>query len=548
MVLHSKKKRKPVMSRFIGALSRGGVEGVTANGALSHATSGSKILDYFAKAGTYSNRSQEDVDADMEAIFSEDADLAFRVVFYNRIVTRKCNGFVEETSLQKGQGRRDEFIRCVNWLARSQFAGKLYSNLWLIPEIGCWKDLFYFSPVTNLKVELDQDAVFSLLIAGMNNEKYRGLIAKYLPAIKSKSKVKNERHGVLNYFAKGLCARLGWKERDYRKFKSSPENCAHLWQRQMCSKEWNNINFGQIPGKALAKFSQLIDKYGLTQNYLKWLSKQPVAKFTGYPFELYQAVNQNPGNIVVTRTADAQFEGLIAKVKADTPSDLLKKGVLCALDTSGSMGMLVQGKTRAIDVCVGLGIYFASLIEGHFHNNVVMFDDRSKFLQLKGTFTQKVSQIPANAMGIANFQSVINEIVRVRKSNPSIPVEEFPKVLLVVSDMQFNPSGSYYSSNSDMTKHEKAVQKLKAVGLDMSFIWWNVNGSYGKDSTSTINDNGTTLISGFDPSVINMILDGEKKDVNGEVVVNEVTGEVEKLNPYEQMLKVLDQEILNVIV
>ena len=40
-------------------------------------------------------------------------------------------------------------------------------------------------------------------------------------------------------------------------------------------------------------------------------------------------------------------------------------------------------------------------------------------------------------MGSTNFQSVVDEIVRIRKSNPNIPLEDYPSTLLVVSDMQF---------------------------------------------------------------------------------------------------------------
>ena len=52
-----------------------------------------------------------------------------------------------------------------------------------------------------------------------------------------------------------------------------------------------------------------------------------------------------------------------------------------------------------------------------------------------------MKQIPRNAMGGTNFLSVIKRIVEIRKNNPSIPLEDYPQTLLVVSDMQFNPTG-----------------------------------------------------------------------------------------------------------
>ena len=45
--------------------------------------------------------------------------------------------------------------------------------------------------------------------------------------------------------------RLGWTEREYRKFKSDPANTAHEFQRQMCADQWDEIEFDRIPGRAL---------------------------------------------------------------------------------------------------------------------------------------------------------------------------------------------------------------------------------------------------------------------------------------------------------
>jgi hypothetical protein len=174
------------------------------------------------------------------------------------------------------------------------------------------------------------------------------------------------------------------------------------------------------------------------------------------------------------------------------------------------------------------------LIEGEFKDNVIMFDSTSRIKKLSGKFTDKWDQVPQNAMGFTNFQSVIDGIVRVRKHNPQIPVEDYPGVLLVVSDMQFNPTGN------DNTNYEEAMRKLAAVGLPkMTIIWWCVN-AYGKDVPSKMDDAGTVLISGMDGSVVSLILEGES-----EKVVDKETGEQRKLNPLEMMKIALDQEILN---
>lgn len=421
-------------------------------------------------------------------------------------------------------------------------------NLWLVPLVGCWHDLWYDSPSTKVFNYPDTQVVYQLIQQGLQSQVHRGLIAKYLPKIRSASKVQSDRHRRLNAFAKGLCQFMGWSERTYRKFKSNPENTAHLFQRQMCSNMWKHIDFNKVPGRALLKGMNAFDSH-CGAKLESWLLSKADVNFTGYPYELLKSYEADKTNKSKKLLVNAQFENLL-KLGKDGVSEQLRSGVWCALDTSGSMTTIIDGKKlSAYDVCVSLGIYFSSFIEGEFKDNVIMFDSTSRTLKLTGKFTDKVDQIPANSMGSTNFQSVIDEIVRVRKQNPNVPVSEYPQTLLVVSDMQFNPAESQYAfvngryivlpGVSEKTNYETAMAKLQAVGLPkINIIWWNVS-NYGKDVPNKMNDEGVTLLSGFDPSVISLVLGGEVTEVvNGEVVTRKAT-------PLEQMDKALDQEILS---
>lgn len=544
------------MNSVLRAMNKGGA--TTWNGAISNATSGSQVLDYFAKCGSYRGRTQSEVNASLASIFGEDAGLAMKTVFYNRMITRKCKGFVDQTeSVQKGQGQKDEFIKSLIWL-ENNYPDILYTNLWLIPEVGCWKDLWYDSASTGLFHYTNTEKVYPLVEEGMQDEYHCHLVAKFLPKIRSRRNTKTDRHKRLNSWARGLCKHLGWTERQYRKFKSDPSNKAHSFQRLMCTGRWNDLNFKAIPGRALFSLTSqkgkdgrnAIERHGLEDKYVSWIKEQPTAKFKGYPYELFMKAKGNR-SVLQKYTYDKQFEGLL-ELAREGSSEALQKGVLCAIDTSGSMGALghygwgsPQSSPQPIDVCVGLGIYFSALLEGHFKNHVMMFNNTSRLKKLSGGFCDRVDQIKnsATAWGGTNFQSVIDELVRVRKGNPNIPVEDFPEMLLVVSDMQFNPSGGYghYSESQMETNYETAMRKLNAVGLpNMSIVWWNVNGRFSEDVPSTMFDEGTTLISGFDGSIVTTLL-------GNDTVVDEKTGEKRKANPYEQMLGALDQEILNCV-
>src|SRR3990172_7172782 len=234
---------------------------ITWNDAVSNSTSGDLILDYFAKCGSFRGRSQSEVDASMGAIFGTDPVLAMKTVFYNRMITRRVRGFTETEKVQRGQGQKDEFVKSLIWLERN-YPNLLYNNLWIVPAVGSWKDLWYDSPATKLWHYVNPQQVYQLIEKGLADPYHRALIAKYLPKIRSRRNAKTERHKRLNVWARNLCTHLEWTERDYRKFKSNPENSAHLFQRLMCSSLWDKLDFKAIPGRALFNLTNRKGKDG----------------------------------------------------------------------------------------------------------------------------------------------------------------------------------------------------------------------------------------------------------------------------------------------
>lgn len=516
----------------------------TENGAVSHSTTGNALLDYFSKAGTYRDRDIKNVHADVSKMWAESPLMTLQMLFYMRLVTRNPKGFFTSDEVAKGQGIRDEYRKAIHWVAKYQ-PDFFYKNIWLMPVVGCWKDLWH----EDLIDVLDQDKVFELIERGMADKYNRALLAKFVPKLRSKRNTHNQRHIRLNAFAHALRVRLNMSEKDYRKFKSSGE--AHTFQRAMSGNLWNQLDFKRIPGKALFQLvnhkgrdgKTTLERHALEDKFVTWLQTQPVAKFTGYPYELFKAATHGL-SLAQKTTLDKQFSGLVELAKKGTGG--IKGNVWCALDTSGSMTCLIPGSdVTAYDVCAGLGIYFAELNQGAFHNHVIMFADTSKALELKGSFVDRAMQIRQScAMGSTNFQSVIDEIVRIRKTRPDIPVDNYPTTLLVVSDMQFNPTNTWTTSaptqQQQQTNHEAAMSKLRAVGLpDMQIIWWQVNGQRTKDFVAKENDNGTVMISGFDGAIITNILGGNQ------TVKDEVTGEIRRLNPMENMVKALTQPILS---
>lgn len=530
----------------------------TANGAVSNSTTGSMLVDQFAKAGSSVGRNIQEVFAEQSQIWGENPLDALRFAFYLRMITRKVKMFDGEKTetVQRGQGNKDEALKRMLWVALYH-PETFYKNLWIVPLVGSWKDLWVLLSMAD---ELDKKEFFKTIAEGINDESQKGLVLKYLPRIRSNKKCTSEWAKKTNQLAKEFCEFLGWKPEHYRKFKAT--GVAHKFQQLICSGLYDNIDFNQIPGRALSLMvkngGMFLKKHSLEKKYEEWIGKQPVAKFTGYVYELgKQCPSRNRyDNIhlsyVQKLTIDKQFDGLIKLAKSDNGG--IKGNVWCLLDSSGSMNVEIQGLegVSCCDIANSLAVYFSTLNEGAFHKSILAFDDTSKHYKLSGSFTDMLSNLPDVAYGGTNFQGAIDEIIRVRKSNPEIPLEDYPKTLLAISDMQFNPTPhkkwncltipKRATPEDVRTNYEESKEKLlqafpKEFVDEMKFIWWHVTSAY-KDFPSTIDNPGTYMFSGFDGAVVSLLLGGDT------TVVDEKTGEKRQLSMEEMVQKALTQELL----
>ena len=96
--------------------------------------------------------------------------------------------------------------------------------------------------------------------------------------------------------------------------------------------------------------------------------------------------------------------------------------------------------------------------------------------------------------------------------------EDLPNTLIILSDMQFDEANS---SGFNKTTHEILKDKFQAEGYELpSLVYWNL---YGRNVQSpvTMDENGTVLVSGFSPVILQTVLDGKVS------------------NPYEMMLNVI---------
>ena len=535
----------------------------TENGAKTLISSGSAIVDQFGKAGNFRGRTLAEVFADQATIWAENAEAALRFPFYLRMVTRKVkvNADNETDNVQNGQGARDESFKRLLWIAQEQ-KDAFYKNIWALPLVGSWKDLWtlmFYDIKENIKC-LNQKALFEVIAQGLLCDTHVDLIKKYMPRIKSQSKCKTEWTTITNDLAKAFANQMGITYKEYNKMKASGR--AHDFQKLICSRNYKDLNWNHIPGRALNLLvsSKFLSNHDLKDDYTQWILKQPVAKFTGYVFELAKRLREARGSrygytyrqknipIELKHTLDAQFKGLVEKAR---DGGRITENVWCCLDTSGSMNQPVTGlkDIYCSDVASSLALFFADLNSGPFHNKVIMFDNVSTPFDMKGdSFCDRIMNLPSVGCGGTNFQSAVDEIIKIRQQHPEIPLEQYPTTILAVSDMEFNPSnrGWYVSSRHQETNYEYSKNALKTVFPaefvdNMKFIWWDVASRHGVTHFEGKSiEPGCTFLSGFDGSIITTLMGMDK-------VLDEKTGTYRNPTAEELVAKALNQEILNYI-
>jgi hypothetical protein len=324
--------------------------------------------------------------------------------------------------------------------------------------------------------------------------------------------------------------------KQYRELKSDGK--AHIFQKLICNKDFDNLNFKTIPGKALLLLTsgKFIERNNLTDRFINWVKNQPTVNFNGYVYELGSKVNYGfPLPLYQKLTIDKQFENLIKVAKSSTESGILSnRKVICAIDRSGSMDEIVTGNVTRMCIAESLGIFFASIQENEFKDWVIKFSERSQWVKLTGDgfcekkLSMKWGDCPSNTDAI----SVIRSIAEKRKQYPNIPLEDFPNTLLIVSDMQFDACGEETVRQS----YERILLEVfpEEWVKDFVFIWWDVRGRKN-DYPSTIEDGGNYIFSGFDGSILTTLLGGIQKTNK------------EKPSMLDIIKDALDQELLQLV-
>ena len=499
------------------------------NGALKLTSTGDPFVDQFGLISQYRQlRPYSSISKDMKELWDIDPMYTLKLLFYIRLITRKVkfSDGTETSKVQKGAGLRHEAFMRMLWLAVNH-SDTFYKNLPLFITIGSWKDIIQLMSYDlqyhgwDNKV-LDFDKMSDFILAGLENPNTCNLVKKFLPTIKAKSKCRTLESQADTIIGKFLAHKLfGDGEFSpklhsnnsyclYRKLKSS--GTAHEWQ-QMISRSQFNIDFSKVHGRALALLvsGKYLANHGLEKDYEEWIKEQPIAKFTGFVYELFKGLN-NKSPLYKRYTIDKQFEGLIKTAKDSTPSSFL-----VARDTSGSMDSKVVGlNISSNEVAKSIALYFSYLLEGRFANSYIEFDSKPELRYWEGNSpSDKYLKNTSYAYGSTNFLGIADLFIKIYKHTP---IEKFPNGLIAISDGEFDS----YGKDKCKTTFRVFKDRLLKAGFPKDYVdsfkivLWDIpNNFYSRQEIrpkfeSYADAPNFFYMGGFDPAGITFLLGGEE--------------------------------------
>lgn len=481
---------------FMDALENRMNVSVTENGSVGYSTTKNALLDFNYKVPSMRRMSDHDLNVEIDKLLKgvEDKEILFRYVFYLRDV-------------RGGMGERRVFRAIIKRMAQRNME-EVASIIPLIAEYGRYDDLFVLKD-TPFEEEMINFIFTTLHFDVLNTYKNKPitLLAKWMPSENASSQ---ETKKLARYFRE----RLEISPKVYRQLLSDLRDYLNVVEHRISWEEYSKIDYATVPSKANLRYAELFLKKDNKRrtDFLKSLEKgeTKVKSQTLYPSDVVSYVRENCAvrgswydRAVNKHTEEAR---VLANGMWKGLKDFGKIGnTLVVVDVSGSMETKVSGKVEAIDVSLGLGMYFAERNTAPFKDKVVSFSSRPVLHNIiSGNVVGSLNSMLKMEWGNdTNIEAVFDLVLKTAK-DANCSQEEIPEIL-VISDMEFNYCGGRdYAHDFDRIakKFEMAGYKLPRV------TFWNVS-----SRTNTIpmkeNENGVVLVSGFSPSSIRAVMSGE---------------------------------------
>lgn len=456
----------------------------TENGAVTNKSTLNPCLDFFSMAGAMRSNPKDAITL-FDRAYAQDRLIAIRTLFYLRDV-------------RGGQGERVLFRTLLKHL--QAFDPTVYEKIvTYVPEYGRWDDLFAaglnLSVVDLIKQQLEADEF------AMEAKTNVSLLAKWLPSENTSSK-------ATKALAVQMAKALGLKPSKYRRKVVALRKYIKLLEEQMSANEWSDIEYSKLPSQAHRKHTKAFKRHD-SDRYGQFLSKAVKGEVklntaTVYAYEVFDMVRAGQ-----TDAANA--------VWAQLPDYTDGKNAIVLADVSGSMTSRVSGNTTAMSVSVSLALYFAEHNKGPFQGKFMTFSDNPQVVDVLGsTLEQRLHNIENRQWGMStNLEAALMAILNAGVASGA-KGDDMPKVLYVISDMEFNQA----ISRPDASIFDNARGAYQAAGLPMPHIvFWNVMARQVQAPATKL-DSNVTLLSGLSQSTFRYAVEGKTPEELMLAVVN----------------------------
>lgn len=464
----------------------------TENGATTHRTTKSSVLDMFALCGAYRRRSDEDCILAFKNAFEEDAVLALKCLFY----LRDCRG---------GQGERRFFRVCFRWLADNHSEAAI-RNLNNVSEFGRWDDLIYSTIDT--KIETQALTIVAKQLALDMDCKTPSLLAKWMPSENASSKETKRVAGIVR-------GRLGMSHKDYRKTLSALRTKINIVEKLMSQNRWDEIEFDKIPSKAGLVYKNAFARRDMIAKKYENFAKSENTKVN--------AEVLNPVDIANKIFCNYEYRGseidrAILQKYWDNLKDYYngrEENGLAIVDVSGSMS------GQPMNAAVSMGAYIAERGHGPFANHFITFSGNPQLVKFEGIdiVDKFLRARKADWAMNTNIEAVFNMLLNVAKKEGT-KVEDMPQTLYIFSDMEFDDCITCGKSNNDRygysdsldqneieTLLEKIAKDWAAVGYELPrVIFWNLD---ARSQNIPALGGRFSYISGFSMNMVETVLSGK---------------------------------------
>ena len=456
----------------------------TQNMARAYKSTQSDVLDLFGLGGSALKMEDNELIDLITKAFNENEELAVRAVFYL-------------ADVRGGQGVR-KILKAGIRVMLERYEDELERLMELIPEYTRW-DMLYELEGTPLEAE-----AFALLReVAFNADRRREshLIFKWLKSPKTSSKESTR-------LGKKTARYFGMTEKQYRQFLSRNRARLELVERKMSDNEWDAIEYDKVPSKAALKYRQAFKRHDENRydNYLNKVLKGEAKMNMGvtYPHEITSKYFGDTGwygaeITELNQTLEAAWKSL--------PNYGGDKNILAVADVSGSMFSNVnhQSRVTCMDVSTALAIYTAEHNTGEFANMFMTFSERPELIELspKDTLAGKLRRTVKAPWGMNTDINKVFELLLKTAVKNRVPQNELPATILIISDMQFD-----YCSNIDRTNYDEWMDRFAHYGYELpDIVFWQV--STQSNVPVTHSQKGAAIVSGFSPSVLKFIYEGE---------------------------------------